>query len=62
MTVGVVGMGIAGLRAAMLLEASGIDVKLFEVRDRIGGRLRTWTDGTDGTVYEAGGEWIDSDH
>lgn len=62
MTVGVVGMGPAGLRAAMLLEEAGIRVKLYEARDRVGGRLHTWTDATDGTVYEAGGEWIDSDH
>ena len=62
MTIGVVGMGIAGLRTAMLLESQGHTVKLFEARDRIGGRLQTWTDSTDGTVYEAGGEWIDSDH
>jgi monoamine oxidase len=61
MTVGIVGLGIAGLRAAMLLEKAGFDVKLFEARGRPGGRLHTSDEG-DGTLYEAGGEWIDADH
>lgn len=61
MTVGVVGMGPAGLRAAMLLESAGVNVRLFEARDRVGGRLHT-VDGPDGLRYEAGGEWLDSDH
>ena len=37
MTIGIVGMGIAGLRTAMLLEQAGYTVKLFEARDRLGG-------------------------
>lgn len=61
MTIGVVGMGMSGLRTAMLLEGRGYDVKLFEARGRPGGRLHTIDEGH-GTLYEAGGEWIDSDH
>ncbi|MFZ4508619.1 MAG: flavin monoamine oxidase family protein [Fimbriimonas sp.] len=61
MKVGIVGMGIAGLRAAMLLEAAGHEVHSFEARDRVGGRLETSTF-SDGTAYESGGEWIDADH
>ncbi len=61
MTVGIVGLGIAGLRAAMLLERAGVSVKLFEARGRPGGRLYTIDEGG-GAVYEAGGEWIDADH
>lgn len=61
MTVGVVGLGAAGLRSAQLLEQAGIEVKLFEAKGRPGGRLHTIDEG-DGAVYEAGGEWIDSDH
>lgn len=60
MTIGIVGAGIAGLRAAMLLERLGHDVTVFESRDRVGGRLLT-VDRGDGW-YEGGGEWIDADH
>ncbi|HTQ11203.1 MAG TPA: NAD(P)/FAD-dependent oxidoreductase [Fimbriimonadaceae bacterium] len=61
MKVGVVGLGMAGLRAAMLLEKYGAEVELFEARGRPGGRLHTIDEG-EGAVYEAGGEWIDADH
>lgn len=42
----------------MLLEQQGHEVTIFEARDRIGGRV--WT--VEDWGYEAGGEWIDSDH
>lgn len=45
----------------MLLEKAGVDVLLFEARDRVGGRLHTVDEGN-GVLYEAGGEWIDADH
>jgi monoamine oxidase len=61
MKVAVVGLGIAGLRAAMLLEKYGAEVELYEARGRPGGRLHTIDEG-EGAVYEAGGEWIDADH
>ncbi len=61
MTVGIVGLGAAGLRAAMLFEQLGVDVQLFEARGRPGGRLHCVDEGG-GTLYEAGGEWIDADH
>lgn len=61
MTVGVVGSGMSGIRTAMLLEKKGFDVKLFEARGRPGGRIHTIDEGN-GTLYEAGGEWIDADH
>lgn len=60
MRIGVIGAGIAGLRAAMLLEKVGHQVTVFEARDRAGGRMMTVERG-DGW-YEAGGEWIDADH
>lgn len=41
MTVLVVGAGLAGLVAARRLAASGLDVRLFERRGEIGGRVRT---------------------
>lgn len=61
MTIGVVGLGMSGLRTAMLLERRGFDVKLFEARGRPGGRVHTIDEGN-GVLYEAGGEWIDADH
>jgi monoamine oxidase len=60
-TVGIVGLGAAGVRAAMMLERAGADVRLFEARGRVGGRLYTADEGG-GCVFEAGGEWIDGDH
>lgn len=61
MKVAVVGLGIAGLRTALLLEKYGAEVELFEARGRPGGRLHTIDEGG-GAIYEAGGEWIDGDH
>lgn len=61
MTVGIVGLGASGVRAAMLLERAGIEVRLFEAKGRPGGRLYTADEG-DGCVFEAGGEWVDADH
>lgn len=60
MRVAVVGMGPAGLRTMMILEEAGIETVGFEARDRVGGRLKTVR--TEHGFYEAGGEWIDSDH
>src|SRR5579862_5162326 len=60
MKVAVVGLGAAGMRAAMLLEKAGVQVSLFEARKRLGGRISTIRTGD--AVYDAGGEWLDSDH
>lgn len=38
-TVAIVGGGLAGLHAARLLTAANIDFRLFEARDRLGGRI-----------------------
>lgn len=58
MRIAVVGAGLSGLRAADLLRQGGADVHVFEAKDRVGGRVWTVQDWN----YEAGGEWIDSDH
>ena len=60
MKVAIVGAGISGIQAALLLENTGCEVTIFEARNRIGGRLETVSTAT-GARYEAGGEWIDSD-
>lgn len=60
MRVAVVGAGLSGFRTAQLLEQNGATVSFFEARNRIGGRVQTVR--TEDVVYDAGGEWIDSDH
>ena len=60
MNVAVVGAGIAGLRAAQLLERAGAEVTVFEARNRVGGRL--WTTRVGEQEFEAGAEWFDAEH
>lgn len=45
--VAIVGAGLAGLCAARLLNAKGVDFVLIEARDRLGGRIFTAEDGFD---------------
>src|SRR5689334_22002076 len=53
----VVGAGFAGLIAARELEAAGVEVNVFEARDRIGGRA--WTDKRlGGHALEMGATWV----
>lgn len=59
--VAVVGAGFAGLAAAVTLADSGVDVVVYEARDRVGGRV--WSqplDGPDGVgpVIERGAEFV----
>lgn len=60
MRVVVVGAGLTGLYAARLLERAGCQVHIWEARGRIGGRIQTVFEGP--SRYDAGGEFIDSDH
>jgi monoamine oxidase len=55
--VAIVGGGLAGLTAALDLQAAGRVVVVLEARDRVGGRTLN-ADLGDGKVVELGGEWI----
>lgn len=50
--VAVIGAGLAGLNAALLLQAQGKDVLVLEARDRAGGRMETTE--VDGLRFELG--------
>ena len=54
--------GLAGTTAAYRLARSGVQVRLFEARDRIGGRCWTARGFADGQTAEHGGEFIDTRH
>lgn len=57
----VVGAGLAGLTAARLLTAAGVDVLVVEARDRVGGRTKNHdlaANGFPGRVVEVGGQWV----
>jgi monoamine oxidase len=58
----VVGAGLAGLTAAYRLAQAGVPVRVFESRDRAGGRCWTARGFADGQTAEHGGEFIDSRH
>jgi monoamine oxidase len=61
--VGIIGAGLAGLVAADELVRKGAEVRLFDARTRIGGRVRTLLDGLGhGLPAELGGEFINSEH
>jgi monoamine oxidase len=52
----VIGGGIAGLTAASRLQQEGMDVHLYEARNRIGGRI--FTAKMNGRIAELGGQNI----
>lgn len=52
----VVGAGFAGLTAARELTRQGLQVRIVEARDRVGGR--TWLDNRLGRDLEIGGTWV----
>jgi monoamine oxidase len=59
----VLGAGLAGLGAAVTLARAGIDVRVLEARDRVGGRVQTVREPfADGLYVEAGGEFISGAH
>ena len=56
MRVIIVGAGFAGLAAADALARGGVEVSVFEARDRVGGRV--WSVPFAGGVAERGAEFI----
>jgi monoamine oxidase len=52
----VIGAGLAGLAAADELQRAGVEVEVFEARDRVGGRI--WSVPFAGAVAECGAEFI----
>lgn len=53
----IVGGGLAGLAAALVLVAAGVSVLVLEARDRVGGRTLNHLL-ADGKVVEIGGQWV----
>ncbi len=58
----VIGAGFAGLAAAAELNARGINVRVFEARGRLGGRVVSFRDVYQGLDAEGGGELIGENH
>lgn len=60
--IAVVGAGLGGLACADALAAAGANVRVFEARDRVGGRCHSISGFLPGQTFEAGGELIDTAH
>ena len=54
--VAVIGAGITGLTAAMSLARAGVDVRVLEARDRVGGRAHSVQ--THGGAVDLGATWV----
>src|SRR5687768_10086486 len=58
----VIGAGFSGLAAAYELSKAGYDVTVVEARNRVGGRVISFSDMVPGKNVEGGGELIGSNH
>lgn len=61
-TVTVIGAGLAGLSAAYELHSAGWTVTVLEARERVGGRVYSLRNFSNGLVAEGGGEFIEESH
>lgn len=61
-SVTIIGAGMAGLSAAYELHKAGWGVTVLEARSRVGGRVFSLHEFSDGLVAEGGGEFIDHRH
>ena len=61
--VAIIGGGLAGLNAAYQLGKTGMKVKVYEARSRVGGRVHTVRNALgEGLYTDLGGELVNSDH
>lgn len=61
--VAVIGAGIAGLHCALRLQEGGVAVEVYEMQERVGGRMFSSRDSfPEGQICELGGELIDTNH
>ncbi len=58
----IIGAGFSGLAAAYELTKAGYDVTVAEARNRVGGRVISFSDIVPGKNVEGGGELIGSNH
>src|SRR5204862_7835915 len=58
----IIGGGFGGLACAHELKAAGYDVSVFEARDRVGGRVLSFSDLIKGRNVEGGGGLAGSNH
>ena len=58
----VIGAGFSGLAAAYELTRAGYDVTVVEARNRVGGRVISFSDMVPGKNVEGGGELVGSNH
>lgn len=61
-TVIILGAGLSGLSAGKLLTEKGIEFKILEARNRVGGRVFSHKFEGDDLVIELGAEWIGGSH
>jgi monoamine oxidase len=62
-SIAIVGAGIGGLTAALVLHDRGVRATVYEAQSRLGGRMHSEaTFWDDGQTSEYGGELIDTDH
>jgi monoamine oxidase len=57
----IIGAGLSGLSTAYQLKKAGINFKIIEAQDRIGGRIETIY-GQDDTPMEMGATWFGKEH